>query len=88
MTRPGHPDERRRQLAAIELGGTFQLVALNGGIALLALSAAGWAPGSVGSLGTVLAVAGGLLALVKAWAFPALARAPVLRRRHLDVWGA
>jgi len=88
MTRPGHPDDRRRQLAAIELGGTFQLVALNGGIALLALSASGWAPGSVGSLGAVLTVAGGLLALVKAWAFPALARAPVLWRRHLDVWGA
>jgi len=88
MARPGHPDERRRQLAAIEFGGSLQLIALNGGVALLSLAAAGWAPGSVGALGAVLALAGGLVALAKAWTFPALARAPFLRRRHLDVWGA
>ncbi len=88
MARPGHPDERRRQLAAIELGGALQLSALNAGVALLALAAAGWAPRSVGALGAGLALGGGLLALVKAWAFPVLARAPVLGRRHLDVWGA
>jgi hypothetical protein len=88
MARPGHPDDRRRQLAAIELGGSLQLVALNAGIALLVLAAGGWAPGSVGALGVGLALGGGLLALAKAWAFPVLARAPVLTRRHLNVWSA
>jgi hypothetical protein len=42
MARPGHPDARRRQLAAIELGGTVQLLALNAGVLLLALAGAGW----------------------------------------------
>jgi len=42
----------------------------------------------VGALGAGLAVGGGVLALVKAWAYPVMARAPVLARRHLDVWGA
>ena len=88
MARPGHPDERRRQLAAIEFGGSLQLVVLNAGIALLALAAAGWAPGSVAALGAGLALGGGLLALAKAWAFPVLARVPMLVRRHLSVWSA
>jgi len=88
MSRPGHPDERRRQLAAIEFGGPLQLIALNGGIALLVLTAAGRAPGSVGAIGVGLAVGGGVLALAKAWAYPVMAGAPVLARRHLDVWGA
>jgi len=88
MSRPGHPDERRRQLAAIELGGPLQVIALNGGIALLVLTGAGWAPRAVGALGAGLAVGGGLLALAKAWAYPMMAGAPGLARRHLDVWGA
>lgn len=88
MARPGHPDDRRRQLAAIELGGTVQLLALNGGVLLLALAGAGWVSGTVGAVGAGLALGGGGLALAKAWAYPVLATMPVLSRRHLDVWGA
>jgi len=88
MARPGHPDERRRQLAAIELGGALQLLALNAGVLLLALAGAGWVSGIIGAVGAGLALGGGGLALVKAWSFAALARLPVLTRRHLDVWGA
>lgn len=88
MARPGHPDERRRQLAAIELGGAVQLLSLNAGVALLALAGAGWVSDTIGAVGAGLALGGGGLALAKAWAFPVLARMPVLTRRHLDVWGA
>lgn len=88
MARPGHPDERRRQLAAIELGGAVQLLALNAGVLLLSLAGAGWVSGTAGAVGAGLALGGGGLALAKAWTFPALARQPVLTRRHLDVWGA
>ncbi|MGZ4110730.1 MAG: hypothetical protein ACXVP7_13730, partial [Actinomycetota bacterium] len=41
MARPGHPDERRRQLAAGELGGNLEVVVFNLGVGLLALHAAG-----------------------------------------------
>jgi hypothetical protein len=88
MTRPGHPDDRRRQLAGIELGGTLQVLALNAGIALLAIAGAGWASGTVGAVGAGLALGGGGLALVKAWAFGPLGRLPGLSARQLDVWGA
>jgi nitrite reductase (NO-forming) len=88
MARPGHPDDRRRQLAAIEFGGTLQVATLNTGVALLAVAGAGWAGGTVGALGAGLALGGGGLALIKAWAFGPLGRAPVLSARQLDVWGA
>jgi nitrite reductase (NO-forming) len=88
MARPGHPDVRRRQLAAIEFGGALQLACLNLGIALLVLAGSGWASGAVGGLGAGLALGGGLLALGKAWAYPMLAKVPVMTRRHLEVWGA
>ncbi len=88
MGRPGHPDDRRRQLAAIELGGAVQLVALNAGVLLLVLAGAGWVSGAAGAVGAGLALGGGGLALAKAWLFPVLGRLPVLTRRHLEVWGA
>jgi nitrite reductase (NO-forming) len=88
MARPGHPDERRRQLAAIELGGAVQLLALNAGVLLLAFAGAGWASGTAGAIGAGLALGGGGLALLKAWTFAGLARLPALTRRHLEVWGA
>ena len=87
MARPGHPNERRRWLAAIEFGGRLQLLALNGGLLLIVLHLAGWLPGTAGSIGAGLALGGGALALLKAWAFPVLGRAPVLSERQLGVWG-
>jgi len=87
MARPGHPDERRRVLAAIELGGLLQVGALDGGLVLMALRAGGLLPEVWGPVGTGLALGGAALALAKAWAFPLLARAPVLSDRQLQVWG-
>lgn len=88
MAHPGHPDDRRRQLAAIELGGTLQVVTFNVGVALLALGGAGWIGGGSAAVGAGLALGGGGLALLKAWAFGPLGRTPALTRRQLDVWGA
>ncbi len=87
MARPGHPDERRRLLSAIEFGGLLQIGALDGGLVLMALRAGGLLPDVWGAIGTGLALGGAALALVKAWAFPLLARAPVLSARQLEVWG-
>ncbi|MGZ4124284.1 MAG: hypothetical protein ACXVQU_01845 [Actinomycetota bacterium] len=88
MARPGHPDERRRQLAAGELGGNLEVVVFNLGVGLLALHAAGWASGAIGRIGAAFALAAGAWALAKAWAFPALARLGVPSVRDRAVWGA
>ena len=88
MARPGHPDERRGWLAAIETGGTVQVLALNVGVALLALRGADALPASAGPAGTILALAGGTMALAKAWGFPVLGRSPALTSRHRGTWGA
>ncbi|HSJ51965.1 MAG TPA: hypothetical protein VLA90_11905, partial [Actinomycetota bacterium] len=88
MAHPGHPDDRRRQLAAIELGGSLQVVTFNAGVALLAFAGAGWVSGGAAAVGAGLALGGGGLALLKAWAFGPLGRVPALTRRQLDVWGA
>ncbi len=46
MARPGHPETRRRSLAAFEVAAPVQLVFLNAGFGLMALrSRAGWDPG-------------------------------------------
>ncbi len=88
MATPGHPEQRRRSLAGAELGSRLQLVTLNAGLALMALRAAGWVSDPVGAVGVGLALGGGGLALLKAWAFDLLGRAPVLSERLLAVWGA
>ncbi|MGZ4114383.1 MAG: hypothetical protein ACXVQT_04810 [Actinomycetota bacterium] len=88
MARPGHPDERRRQLAAGEHGGNHEVVVVKLGVGLLALHAAGWASGAIGRIGAAFALAAGAWALAKAWAFPALARLGVPSVRDRAVWGA
>ena len=86
MNRPGHPDERRAQLAAIEWGATIELAALNVGVALMGVAAGiGDAPG-LAKAGTALALTGGAMALVKAWTFPILGRNETLARRGRRVW--
>jgi nitrite reductase (NO-forming) len=87
MARPGHPDERRRQLAVAELGGTLQLLALNTGVGLMALAGAGLISAAAGFVGLGLALGGGAIALAKAWLFPVLARASVLTPRLRRIWG-
>jgi nitrite reductase (NO-forming) len=88
MARPGHPDERRRMLAAFELAAPIQLVALNGGLALLALRGAGWVGPGAGDLAVVLTAAGATMALAKAWLFPLLGLGPVDTARARAVWGS
>lgn len=88
MAKPGHPDQRRRSLAAIEFGGALHVVALNAGLLLVALRGAGWVSGTLGAIGVGLALGGAALALFKAWGYAVLARAPVLSDRQLRVWGA
>ncbi len=88
MARPAHPDERRRFLAAMEFGGTLELIALNAGFVLLVLHAAGWVGGVLASVGAGSALGGGGLALVKAWAFAPMSRSRVMSKRQLEVWGA
>jgi nitrite reductase (NO-forming) len=87
MAKPGHPAERRRALAAFELAAPWQLVVLNGGLALMAADALGWTGDGAGRIGAVAAVAGGSIALAKAWWFGSLARGPVLTDRARAVWG-
>jgi nitrite reductase (NO-forming) len=86
MSRPGHPERRRAELAAIEWGGTVQLVALNLGLAMLALAAGTSGSSGLATAGAVLALVGGGLALVKAWTFPVLGRSAALARRGRRVW--
>ncbi|HEX9124355.1 MAG TPA: hypothetical protein VF984_13530 [Actinomycetota bacterium] len=88
MATAAHPDDRRRSLAGVEFGGTLQLAALNGGLVVMVLRAGGWVSDPVGAVGVGLALGGAALALLKAWAFNLLGRAPVLSARQLDVWGA
>jgi len=87
MGRPGHPDERRRSLAAFEALAPVQVVLLNGGLLLLAGRAAGWLGPALADVGVVAALAGGGMALVKSWLFPILGRGPVDTERARAVWG-
>jgi nitrite reductase (NO-forming) len=87
MARPGHPNDRRRTLAVFELAAPLQIVLLNGGLALMAVRAAGWVGDGAGRLGVAAALAGGAIALAKAWWFGAIARGPVLTDRARAIWG-
>jgi hypothetical protein len=88
MATPGHPDERRGFLAATELGGWLQVGALNLGVLLLALHGAGWVPDPWGAVGAGLGLAGGGLALLKAWTFPVISRLSEPSERVKAIWGA
>jgi nitrite reductase (NO-forming) len=85
-TRPGHPDVRRAALVAIEFAAWVQVVALNAGVALMSLRAAGWLGRTAGSIGVTLTLGGAAIALVKAWAFPALGSAGLSGRRGEAMW--
>jgi len=87
MTSPGHPDDRRATLAAIEVGGRLKVLSMNGGLVLMAFAAAGWLPQVPSRLGVGLALAGGAVALAKVWALGRLARLPVDAERARRVWG-
>lgn len=84
--RPGHPDVRRAGLVAIEFAAWAQLAAMNVGVALMSMRAAGWLGRTAGSIGVALTIAGGTFALVKAWAFPVLGSAGLSDRRGEAAW--
>ena len=88
MARPGHPDERRRQLAALEVGANVQVAAGNLGLAALVLRVGGWVPAWVGAAGAGLALGAAAVALAKAWLFAPLAEGVSTGERELRVWGA
>jgi nitrite reductase (NO-forming) len=88
MATPGHPQQHRRMLASFEFGGRTQVAALNAGLILLAARGAGHVGPGVANIGLVLVFAGGGMALMKAWLYPVLARAPVLTDRARVVWGS
>ncbi|MGE5227135.1 MAG: hypothetical protein ACM3OO_09710 [Planctomycetaceae bacterium] len=88
MNRPGHPVQRRRALGAFEAFAWAQVGALNAGLVLIALRGGGWVGPGAADVGVALAVAGGTLALAKAWLFPVLARGPVQTDRARAVWGS
>ncbi len=86
MARPGHPTERRRWLWVFERVAPAQVALLNVGLGMLASAGAGWLGPAPGRVGAVLALAGGGLALAKAWLFAA-ADWPVSTERARAVWG-
>lgn len=86
MTRPGHPDDRRASLAAMEWGGSVQLVALNIGLVLLALAASRSGASVLAAIGAAFALVGATMALIKSWTYPILGRSAVLTRRSRPIW--
>lgn len=86
MSRPGHPDQRRSSLAAVEWGGTVQLVALNVGLVLLAVAASRTGASVLAIAGAALALCGAGMALIKAWTYPILGRNTLLTRGSLPMW--
>lgn len=87
MGKPGHPDERRGFLTAMELGGRLQLVALNAGFLLMLLRSGGWVPDGAGMAGVGLALAGGGIALSKAWLYAPMSRRSEASERTKAIWG-
>ncbi len=87
MARPGHPDVRRRSLAAFEMAAVVQVSLLNVGLVLMAVRAGGYVGQAAGDVGVLLAFSGAAVALAKAWAFPWLGLGPVETDRSKAVWG-
>jgi hypothetical protein len=86
MGRPGDPNLRRTWLVAIESAAWIQLVALNLGVGLIALSAAGWLGHPARYIGESLALVGGTIALLKVWGFPVLPGIVKPTSRGGSVW--
>ena len=86
VTRPGHPDERRGWLAAMEWGSTAQLVALNLGLVLLAIAATRSGASDVATIGAAFALVGATMALIKSWAYPILGRRSAFTQRSRPMW--
>ena len=88
MWRAGHPEERRRSWAAVEILANVQLFALNAGLLILVMRAGTPEPGPAAVVGLVLTLIGVGLAMVKAWGFRVLAKGPVVNDRTRRMWWA
>ena len=88
MWRAGHPEERRRSWAAVEILANVQLFALNAGLLILVMRAGTPEPGPSAVVGLVLTLMGVGLAMVKAWGFRLLAKGPVVNDRTRRMWWA
>jgi len=88
MWRAGHPEERRRSWAAVEILANFQLFAMNAGLLILVMRAGTPEPGPAAVVGLALTLTGVALAMVKAWGFRLLARGPVVNDRTRSMWWA
>ena len=88
MWRAGHPEERRRSWAAVEILANVQLFALNAGLLILVMRAGTPEPGPAAVVGLVLTLIGVGLAMVKAWGFRILAKGPVVNDRTRRMWWA
>jgi len=82
---PGGPEDRRILLAGVEHGARLQLVAINGGLLLLVLGATGRFD-ALTAPGAALALAGGAVALCKAWTYRALVKVPGTRALSARLW--
>jgi hypothetical protein len=71
----------------MDVWSNLQVALLNGGLVLLALRAAGLAGSLASTIGAALALTGAGIALLKAWAFPLLARLQLATTRSHATWG-
>ena len=72
----------------MEFGATLQVVAYNVGLAIVAMRWATPDPGTPGTVGLWLWLGAATVMLVKAWAFPLIARGPVVTPRSRRMWWA
>jgi nitrite reductase (NO-forming) len=82
LRRVRHPEQRRRELTASDLGGRVQAAAYNAGLLAFLV-----APGRAAAAGAAVAVAAAAWGLAKTWAFRWLAHLPPVVRRS-DRWWA
>ena len=88
MWRAGHPEERRRSWAAMEMLGGLQLFALNAGLLILVMRVGTTEPGPAAVVGAVMALGAAAMAMVKAWGFRLMAKGPVVNARSRRMWWA
>jgi nitrite reductase (NO-forming) len=84
---PGGPGERRAYFAVMDAGGLAQAAALNAGLALVALRAAGLVGSTAGVVGMWVALVAGGVAVARTWLYRPLARSGWASRRADRLFG-
>ena len=83
-TRPPIPERRRVELVAMELGGKAQVAVYNVGLVLVLIGLRSTVDSAL--VGIVISWTAASVVLVKCWAFPLLARLPMVARRSAAWW--